>query len=153
MKISDKDIARFNRGCILLSNGCVEWTGAKAHGYGKITVKNKSYSTHRLAYLMAKGSIPKGLFVCHSCDNRACVNPEHLWLGTHTDNMRDAISKGRKLYKGEDNPDSRLTEEQVLEIRKSYEFREVTQKELAKRFNVSRSTIQYILYRKGWKHI
>lgn len=76
--------------------GCHEFTGMRdSNGYGRVKRKGKRYSTHRVAYAAANGPIPEGLVVCHSCDNPPCVNPDHLWLGTHGDNHRDKIAKGR----------------------------------------------------------
>lgn len=79
------------------SNGCVLWTGANdgRRGYGKFALNGVSVRAHRLAWEWANGPIPDGLHVCHSCDNPSCVNVEHLWLGTHAQNMDDMKAKGR----------------------------------------------------------
>jgi hypothetical protein len=83
----------------ILPSGCWEWTGSKdAHGYGRLNIKSRSASSllaHRIAYEVANGPIPAGAAVCHSCDNPPCCNPAHLWLGSQSDNLRDASAKGR----------------------------------------------------------
>lgn len=77
-------------------NGCWLWQGATApNGYGSTTHKDKQISAHRLSYIAFKGEIPDGMYVCHKCDVRNCVNPDHLFLGTHSDNMQDMVNKGR----------------------------------------------------------
>lgn len=99
-------------------NACWIWQGrARRKGYGAFSYKGKDIVASRASYLLLKGDIPSGLFVCHSCDNPPCVNPEHLWLGTYTDNRRDMIEKGRGgIYFGETNGRAKLTDTQIAEI-------------------------------------
>lgn len=91
---------------VVKSEGCWEWQGAKrSNGYGVIYKKGKSTQAHRFSWMITSGAIPEGMYVCHKCDNRPCVRPDHLFLGTHTDNMRDCGAKGRICTIGK----SRLT--------------------------------------------
>lgn len=87
---------RFKDKYTVSDNGCWEWTGALgSDGYGRLKVNNKMILSHRFSYELYKGEIINGLVVCHQCDNRKCVNPNHLWLGTQRDNMIDCVLKGR----------------------------------------------------------
>jgi len=88
--------------CTVTPGGCWEWQGG--HGrvpwnYGEVIVQGRRWRVHRLTYTLAKGPIPKGLFVCHACDNPPCCNPKHLWVGSQGQNIRDARSKNRH-YRG-----------------------------------------------------
>lgn len=98
-------------------NGCWIWQGSiSPNGYGTTTHKNKRISSHRLSYLTFKGEIPKGLFVCHSCDIKACINPDHLFVGTGKDNMQDMLKKGRNPVpwsKGKTRMDSKKLDDAV----------------------------------------
>lgn len=142
-----------NKSC---ANGCWLWERLKTNkGYGCITFKRKSWTTHRLAYTLAKGAIPKGMCVCHTCDIRHCCNPSHLWLGTLKENAQDRERKGRGVHNnlhplpGIQNGRCKLTEQQVLEIRASKEFK----KALARKFGVSDWEIGAIKKREVWKHL
>lgn len=133
----------------LSPNGCWIWTGCKDNrGYGVFRLDGKTQKCHRISKL---GNTITKLFVCHTCDNPSCVRPDHLFLGNHNDNMKDRDIKGRTL-KGEFNAGSKLTEQQVLEIRNT-EFGYLLIDQLATKYNVNPETIRRILKRKSWKHI
>jgi len=79
-------------------NDCWEWQGGKdKDGYGRYNMKPTRYGAHRLSYMWTKGPIPPGMVVCHSCDNPGCVNPDHLWVGTQQDNVKDMDQKNRRV--------------------------------------------------------
>jgi len=110
-------------------------------------------SAYRASYLMHRGTIPEGAHVCHSCDNALCVNPDHLWIGTQADNMRDMIRKGRRAdFSGSKHGMAKLTEENAAAIRAAYIPRKVTLRELASRFNVSVGTVHRVILGTSWKN-
>src|SRR5262245_25727439 len=105
-------------------NECWEWKSARTkRGYGKWTFENKTMNAHRFAYQLIHSPQPSNLYVCHKCDNPPCCNPSHLFLGTPLENIRDMISKDRRVIgkhvgkKGPANPSAKLTWQQVREIR------------------------------------
>lgn len=137
---------------------CWLWmAGTSPAGYGRLGQGGQgSMLAHRYAYELTRGPIPKGLFVLHSCDTPPCVRPDHLFLGTHQDNMDDMNRKGRHSrvgLKGVMNPRSVLTEDDVRAIRELYRGRRGELTALSKRFGVSRPVIGAILKRQRWTHI
>jgi len=153
MFISVKDIQRF-KDKINKTDTCWIWTAWKhRQGYGKFSIKNKTWIAHRIAWIISrKRKIPKGLCICHHCDNPSCVRPSHLFLGTHKQNTHDMIRKGRQSI-GSSHGNSKLTEYQVCEIRKLYFNNGFTQKQLADLFNIHFRTIHKILHRMIWNHL
>lgn len=132
--------------------GCWVWThGLDNNGYGKITYKSATTRAHRISYELYIAEIPSGLHVLHRCDNPACVNPDHLFIGTHADNMRDKTKKGRAIgaHPGESHHKAKLTVEKVLKIRG--DARNPTQ--MACEYNVDRKTICAVLSRKSWASV
>jgi hypothetical protein len=128
-------------------DGCWFWIGAKqGNGYGNFKNSNKYMLAHRYSYELHKSGIPEGLMVLHKCDNRRCVNPSHLFLGTAKDNTVDMMNKGRcGGYKN-----AKLSIEDKKTARHLYFAECKTQSEIARHFNVSSSAIHYIIYRKNW---
>lgn len=131
---------------------CWEWTGTcfQRSGYGRVNLSRKNGTTaHRKVWIELYGD-PGALEVCHICDNRKCCNPKHLFLGTEKDNAADKVAKNRQArFPGSANQSAKLTEQQVLEIRKS----DLSHAELARRFNVSESNVRFIRKRGTWSHL
>lgn len=138
-----------------LEGECWRWTKTICKsGYGQISYRSSREYAHRVSYIVHKGEIPDGLHVCHTCDNKWCVNPDHLWVGTQKDNAQDMVMKNRKITVfGEENGKSKLTKNDVLEIRKSYKKGIKGYPQIAKQFSISTSTVQAIIERRTWDHI
>jgi hypothetical protein len=136
------------------SGDCIVWTGGINHrGYGQAwSGENGEYtSAHRLSYTVHNGPIPDGMLVRHTCDNRPCINPKHLIVGTHVDNMNDMVERDRSL-KGELNPATRLTDKDVRSIRAARSAGE-TLASIAARFGIGASTVARIATYKSWSHV
>jgi hypothetical protein len=141
--------------------GCWEWTGCKhTAGYGMINMGGRYgriERAHRLSWIIHFGPIPDKLCVCHHCDNRKCVNPDHLFLGSRSDNNRDMKLKGRcdriKRPRGERSGNSKLTESDIVNIRMEYSKTKPLLRELSVKYGVSPQQIYRIVTRKSWAHV
>lgn len=126
--------------------GCWNWMGSVVHsGYGMFKLEDKARLAHRVSYAFRFGPIPDGLCVLHGCDNRRCVNPDHLSLGDNSENMVDMIVKQRGT--------ARLTEAQVIAIRSEYAAGGVSQNELAMKFGIGSTQVCRIVQGKRWAHV
>lgn len=147
------------------SQSCWLWLGAlNSKGYGSFWVDGRARSTHRMAWELAHGSsVPDGMFVCHHCDNRRCVNPGHLFLGSARDNYLDAVAKGRMRVgggggsraswprpRGEARGNAKLTWASADEIRERYASGAASQRELAQLYGVGRNAIRQVLAGETW---
>ena len=140
------------------TDACWEWMGTvikNRGGYGYFKIDGKQRRAHRFSWVLAFGEIEGGLFVLHRCDNRRCVRPSHLFLGTHQDNMDDMVRKGRATgcpSKGEAASNAKLNESQVLEIRALKKAGEIYPS-IRKKFGIAHHTAWAIVNRKTWTHI
>lgn len=141
-----------------MDSSCWEWTAGKCrNGYGRFRVNRDKRGSHRVAWILTNGPIPHddsyhGICVCHKCDNRICVNPSHLFLGTNAENMRDRTTKGR-VSSGEDHYKAKLSESDIVNIRSSHSAGGITMTAIAARFGVTPALISVIINRKIWRHI
>jgi hypothetical protein len=138
-------------------DACLEWPRARAlKGYGELTIQGKHRKAHRVAYEISVGPIPKGMQVCHRCDNPACFRPSHLWAGSNADNSHDRELKGRgkrvNLPHGIRHHSAKLTEDQVREIRELV-AQGWTHRALGARLGVSHRTIGGVAVGKKWKYL
>jgi len=155
---SAKDRIRFWSKTVVVAGGCIEWRGAaQAGGYGNFYHDGRLKRATHVAWELAYGPLPevpgadfRGTCVCHRCDNPCCVNFEHLFLGSHADNMRDMDAKGRRVVlRSEDNPRAKLAPEDVAAIRAS----DRSQRALARIYGVSKSQIGNIKRREQWNRM
>ena len=164
MKLTERNIKNFwkkvdKKG----EDECWEWIASKdKDGYGYFGLDKKICLAHRISWILHYGDIPfhnsyHGMCVLHKCDNPSCVNPNHLFLGTNKDNMKDMVNKGRSSKisrsQGIKNPQHKLKEQEVLEIRQKYIPYKYSQRQLAKEYNIDQKQICNIVNYKTWKHI
>ena len=132
-----------------VESGCHEWQGCiMPNGYGQFRYEGRTEYAHRVAYILAFGPIPAGAFILHSCDNRKCVNPEHIWAGTFDENMQDMVNKGRQAA-GMRNHHAKLRPEQVIAIRSEIG----THREIGERYGVTQSLISMIRSGRIWRTV
>lgn len=132
---------------------CWLWMrGLNSYGYGTIKHHGRNCQTHRVAWELANGPIPAGMMVCHKCDVRHCVNPEHLFLGTAFANKADCVAKGRHAY-GELDGNVKLSTSKVRRIKALYQTGLISKVQLAKAFGVSDATIGHVVNGKTWVHV
>lgn len=145
-------IERFQKKVKINKNGCHEWTACKdSDDYGFFAINGKKkVKAHRVAYELYTGPIPVNMCVCHKCDNPSCVNPEHLFLGTHKDNMQDMSRKNRaNKPKGSASLRSKLVETQVIQIKQDKR----SFAEIAREYGVTPENISAIVRNKTWRHV
>ena len=131
------------------NSGCWLWTGfGVKYGYGCFAINSQPVRAHRLAHQLYKGPIPRGLHVLHKCDIRACVNPDHLFLGTNADNVADKVKKGRQA-RDRSMGKVKFAPETILAIRAD----SGSQWELSRKYGVSRSQIARIRKGQAWRHL
>jgi hypothetical protein len=147
---------RLDEAILKTPSGCWEFQGPKSpKGYGSFwtgTPHRKSKApAHRISWELVNGPVPEGKILCHACDNRPCVNPAHLFVGTKGDNNRDRNAKGRDS-RGARHPNSKLTPDLVRLIRR-LSAQGIVQREIATRVGVSRSCVACVVTRQNWKHV
>ena len=176
VNIPESKVAKFwSRVDVLGVEDCWNWKfGKNKAGYGQFCMMNRDFISSRVAYCIANGGIPKNTIICHKCDNPACCNPNHLYAGTFEDNYKDSVNRERLKYsrvekkksalsaafperygivKGSTNGRSRLTESDVIELRRLRKEGILTLREIAKRFDVSRSCVCHVLAGRCWTHL
>lgn len=147
--LTSEEFSRFSqRHTAVLDDSCWNWTSTmNSEGYGMLSMNGKLIRAHRISFRMFRGELLHGMEVCHRCDNRLCVRPSHLFLGTHKDNMQDMFKKNRRrTVRGEASGRAKLTEEQVKQIRESSDSHAV----LARKFGVYKATVTAIKTRRSW---
>lgn len=153
---TDKFIKRFwgNVDMAEDNDKCWLWKGGReGDKYGRLSFKRVDYLSHRVAFFISNKIDPAEFCVCHKCDVKSCCRPSHLFLGTHKDNTKDMISKGRANMVGEKNGAAILAESKIIEIVKRYSKGDITQFQLSKIYGVSHAQANNIVHLKLWKHL
>lgn len=135
--------------------GCWEWQGScntTGLHYARLRINGVGVLCHRLTFKLFSGNIPGNMLVLHHCDNPPCINPKHLFLGSYSDNIKDALDKNR-MARGEKNGRSKLTDNKVLSIRKKHSTGEYTLEGLAIEYSVDQHTIFDVIKRRTWNHV
>lgn len=135
------------------TKGCWHWLAAKdPNGYGQFNYNGVVLPAHKVSYIIHKGEVPKGMVLLHKCDNRYCVNPDHLEIGTQAENMADMVAKGRSC-RGTAHRDAKLCPKRVRKARKMYESGKHTITAIAEYFGVTRSPMARAIRGESWGHV
>lgn len=130
--------------------GCLNWTASRQNnGYGQFHLNGAMRLAHRISFELHHGAVPEGMFVLHKCDNRICINPDHLFVGTQAENLADMVAKGRQAN-GISNGHTRLRDQDVIAIRRSVG---VSQADLARSFGTTSTHIRRIRSGENWSHL
>ena len=151
---TQQQIDRFCEKLVENENGCWLWTGCHAGDYGRVGLNGRSYTTHRVAYIMANGSLAPQLVARHKCDTPICCRPEHLQSGTHKQNSEDMVRRGRaRSPKGEQHGNVKLKLKEVSDIKQAINEGSATQSELGRRYRVDTRTIHAIRCELSWTEV
>lgn len=147
------DISRLKSSMVISATGCWEWSKFRKNGYGVAGLNGRLEQAHRASWMVFKGEIPEDMQINHKCNNRPCINPDHLYIGDQLQNMKDMSDANRgKWHKGNDNAQSKLNDESVKEIKLMIESG-ATNRSIAAFFDVSQSCISQIKNGRTWTHV
>lgn len=133
---------------------CWEWQAGARYGYGRLSFRNETIPVHRYSFELAYGPIPDGMYVCHRCGNKRCVNPAHLYAGTAADNNRDTVNQGRcNPRRGKHAATAKITEDDARAIRAVYAQGSISMQTIANRYGLCAVSVWAIIRRKNWKHV